>query len=92
MFGSVKLDNTLLTCDQGNFNQITARQPELNPSHSGERHMHYHCATSTPLVSFGSSLTLFGSLYIVQHCRRSALFVYHCSDVVGCADGTAGKT
>ena len=26
MFGGrVKLDNTLLTCDQGNFNQITAR-------------------------------------------------------------------
>ena len=23
MFGRVKLDNTLLTCDQGNFNQIT---------------------------------------------------------------------
>ena len=25
MFGRVKLDNTLLTCDQGNFNQITPR-------------------------------------------------------------------
>ena len=25
MFGRVKLDNTLLTCDQGNLNQITAR-------------------------------------------------------------------
>ena len=25
MLGRVKLDNTLLTCDQGNFNQITAR-------------------------------------------------------------------
>ena len=25
MPGRVKLDNTLLTCDQGNFNQITAR-------------------------------------------------------------------
>ena len=24
MFGRVKLDNTLLTCDQGNLNQITA--------------------------------------------------------------------
>ena len=23
MLGRVKLDNTLLTCDQGNFNQIT---------------------------------------------------------------------
>ena len=23
--GRVKLDNTLLTCDEGNFNQITAR-------------------------------------------------------------------
>ena len=25
MLGRVKLGNTLLTCDQGNFNQITAR-------------------------------------------------------------------
>ena len=25
MLGRDKLDNTLLTCDQGNFNQITAR-------------------------------------------------------------------
>ena len=25
MFGRVKLDNNLLTCNQGNFNQITAR-------------------------------------------------------------------
>ena len=25
MLGGVKLDNTLLTCDQGNFNQITTR-------------------------------------------------------------------
>ena len=25
MLGRVKLDNTLLTCDHGNFNQITAR-------------------------------------------------------------------
>ena len=25
MHGRVKLGNTLLTCDQGNFNQITAR-------------------------------------------------------------------
>ena len=25
MLGRVKLDNTLLTCDQGNFNEITAR-------------------------------------------------------------------
>ena len=25
MLDRVKLDNTLLTCDQGNFNQITAR-------------------------------------------------------------------
>ena len=25
MLGRVKLNNTLLTCDQGNFNQITAR-------------------------------------------------------------------
>ena len=25
MLGGDKLDNTLLTCDQGNFNQITAR-------------------------------------------------------------------
>ena len=25
MLGRVKLDNTLLTCDKGNFNQITAR-------------------------------------------------------------------
>ena len=25
MLGRVKLDNTPLTCDQGNFNQITAR-------------------------------------------------------------------
>ena len=25
MLGGVKLDNTLLTCDQSNFNQITAR-------------------------------------------------------------------
>ena len=24
MLGTVKLDNNLLTCDQGNFNQITA--------------------------------------------------------------------
>ena len=24
MLGGVKLDNTLLTCDKGNFNQITA--------------------------------------------------------------------
>ena len=25
MFGRVKLDNTLLTCDKDNFNQVTAR-------------------------------------------------------------------
>ena len=25
MLGRVKLENTLLTCDKGNFNQITAR-------------------------------------------------------------------
>ena len=25
MLGRVKLDNTLVKCDQGNFNQITAR-------------------------------------------------------------------
>ena len=25
MFGRVKLDNTVVACDQGNFNQITAR-------------------------------------------------------------------
>ena len=24
---------------------------ESNPSHSGKKHMHYHCATSTPKVS-----------------------------------------
>ena len=24
--------------------------PESNPRHSGERHVHYHCATSTPIV------------------------------------------
>ena len=29
MLGRVKLDNTLLTCDQGNFNQITARSRAL---------------------------------------------------------------
>ena len=45
MLGRLKLDNTLLTCDQGNFNEITARSRNRN---SGERHVHYHCATSTP--------------------------------------------
>ena len=41
MLGRVKLDDTLLTCDE---------QPESNPSHIGERHMHYHYATSTPYI------------------------------------------
>ena len=27
---------------------------EINPSHSGERHMHYHCATNTCIVAFSS--------------------------------------
>ena len=40
MLARVKLDNTLLTCDKVNFNQITAR----NPSHSGEGHMQNQCA------------------------------------------------
>ena len=29
MLGKVKLDNTLLTCDKGNFNQITARSRNI---------------------------------------------------------------
>ena len=45
VLGRVKLDHTFPTCDQGNFNQIT--EPESSPSHSGERHMNYQCATST---------------------------------------------
>ena len=45
MFGRVKPDNILLACDQGNFNQITAR------SRSGERHVHYHCATTVTLIA-----------------------------------------
>ena len=50
MLGRVKLDNILLTCDQGNFNRITARSWKRTLV-SGERHMHYLCATSTPIVS-----------------------------------------
>ena len=42
MLGRAKLNNTLLTCKKGNFSR-----PESNPSHSGARHLHYHCATST---------------------------------------------
>ena len=50
MLGRVKLDDTLLTCDQGNFNQITAR------SRNGilvtlVRHVHHHCGTSTPCIA-----------------------------------------
>ena len=30
VFGRVKLANTLLTCDKGNFNRITAWEPESN--------------------------------------------------------------
>ena len=46
MFGRVKLDNTLLTCDQGNFNQITTRSRNRTLV-TVVRHVHYHCATST---------------------------------------------
>ena len=49
MLGGVKLDSTLLTCDQGNFNQITARSWNQTLV-TVVRHMHYHhCVTSTPL-------------------------------------------
>ena len=49
MLGRVKLDNTLLTCDQGNFNQITARSRN-RALVTVVRHVHYHCATSTSAV------------------------------------------
>ena len=40
MFGRVKLDNTFLTYDQGNCNQISGGEPELNPSNSGVSQVH----------------------------------------------------
>ena len=42
MLGKVKLDKTLLTCGQGNY-----MKPEWKPSHSGERHTNYHCASNS---------------------------------------------
>ena len=50
MLGRVKLDNTVLSCDQGNFSLTTARRRNRTVA-SGERHMHYHCPTSTPSES-----------------------------------------
>ena len=48
MLGRVKLDNTPLTCDQDNFNQITARSRNRTLV-SGERHLLYHWGTITPI-------------------------------------------
>ena len=78
MFGRVKLDNTLLTCDQGNFNQITARsqnQTQLTgyetrtlpmchrrSSHKFERHTHYQWASNTSITS---------ERYVHYHCTSS---------------------
>ena len=43
MLGRVELDNTLLTCDQGNFNQITA-QSQNQTLPTVMKDVHYHCA------------------------------------------------
>ena len=48
MLGRVKLDNTLLTCDKGTFNQITARRRKQTLV-TVVRHVHYHSATSIPV-------------------------------------------
>ena len=40
--------------------------PESNPSHSGERHVHYHCATSTPSIKPGPLFLEFHSMSLIQ--------------------------
>ena len=44
MFGRVKLDNTLLTCDKGNFNQITAKSQNRTPV------VIHLCSSTVPLA------------------------------------------
>ena len=48
MFGRVKMDYTLPTCDQGNFNQITARSWKRTLV-KVVRHANYHSASSNPM-------------------------------------------
>ena len=55
MLGRVKLDNTLLTCDKGNFNQITA-EAESNPS--SERHVQSTVAPAPPKIDIIRLLSL----------------------------------
>ena len=47
MLGRVKLDNTLLTCDQGNFNRITARSRNWTLVTT----VRDTCTTTVPLTS-----------------------------------------
>ena len=51
MFGKLKLDNTPLTCNQGEFNQIVA-QSWNQILVTKVKDVHYHCATSTPFTDF----------------------------------------
>ena len=56
MLGKVKLDNTLLTCDQGNFHQITAGRQNQTPV-TVVRDM---CTTTVPPATL-SGQALFGT-------------------------------
>ena len=47
MLGRVKLDNTRLTCDQGNFNQVTARSRNRIPVTV----VRGTCTTTAPLAA-----------------------------------------
>ena len=48
ILGRVKLDNIFLTCNQGNFNQVTTRSRNQTLV-TVVRYVHYSCATSTPI-------------------------------------------
>ena len=77
MPGRVKLDNTLLTCNQGNFNQITARRQNRTlftavrdtctiavPPVPPHKHQHLPL---TVLLAGLKSMTVFNVIFVSKH-------------------------
>ena len=60
MLGRVKLDNTLLTCDKGNFHQITAR----TRNRSLVTVVRNKCTTTVPPASH--TITVYGAAFYLN--------------------------
>ena len=71
MFVSVKLDNTLLTCDQGNFNQGTAQSQNLTLV-TVVRHT---CSTTVPPAPFVPCIMAQLRSFITDHTHTLPKYV-----------------